>query len=77
MIRFKIDILKELKSKGYTTTRIRNEKIISEGTLTRIRTNDGGPVSTTTINTLCNILKRQPGALLEWIPDTDQKKETE
>ena len=69
MVRFKIDIMEALKNKGYTTTRIRKEGIISEGTLTRIRKNDGAPVSTATIDILCRILKKQPGALLEWIPD--------
>lgn len=78
MIRFKIDIMEALKNKGYTTTKIRKEKIIPEGTLTRIRKNDGAPVSTATINVICSILKKQPGAILEYIPDeqptTDQEK---
>ena len=69
MIKFKIDIMEALKNKGYTTTKIRNEKIIPEGTLTKLRNNDGAPVSTATVNTLCSILKKQPGQLLEYIPD--------
>ena len=78
MIRFKIDIIEALKNKGYTTTKIRKEKIIPEGTLTRIRKNDGAPVSTATLNVICNILKKQPGQIIEWIPDasgvSDQEK---
>ena len=79
MIRFKIDIIKALKDKGYTTTRIRKDKIIPEGTLTKIRNNNGEPITTTTLNVLCEILKKQPGQLLEYLPDTvqpskDQKK---
>lgn len=81
MIRFKIDVMEALKNKGYTTTKIRKEKIIPEGTLTRIRKNDGAPVSTATLNIICSILKKQPGQLLEYIPDeqpaTDQEKTTE
>ena len=82
MIRFKIDILEALKNKGYTTTRIRKEKIIPEGTLTRIRKNTGEPVTTATLNVICEILKKQPGQILEWIPDettpaADQEKTTE
>ena len=72
MIRFKIDIIKALKDKGYTTTRIRKDKIIPEGTLTKIRNNNGEPITTTTINVLCEILKKQPGQLLEYLPDTVQ-----
>ena len=72
MIRFKIDIIKALKDKGYTTTRIRKEKIIPEGTLTKIRNNNGEPITTTTLNVLCEILKKQPGQLVEYTPDTVQ-----
>jgi putative transcriptional regulator len=76
MIRFKIDVMEALKNKGYTTTKIRKEKIIPEGTLTKIRNNNGEPVTTTTINVLCEILKKQPGQLLEWIPDASQQENT-
>lgn len=73
MIRFKIDVIEALKNKGCTTTKIRKEKIIPEGTLTRIRKNDGAPVSTATLNVICNILKKQPGQIIEWIPDENDK----
>lgn len=72
MIRFKIDVLDALKSKGYTTTKIRKDRIISEGTLTKIRNNNGGAVTTDTINIICEILKRQPGSILEWTPDATE-----
>lgn len=74
MIRFKIDIIKALADKGYNTNRIRQEKLIAEGTLQRIRKNDGEPITTTTINTICGLLKKQPGQILEWIPDTEPKQ---
>lgn len=77
MIRFKIDIIEALKNKGYTTTKIRKEKIIPEGTLTRIRKNDGAPVSTATLNVICSILKKQPGQIIEWIPEDQQEKTNE
>lgn len=69
MIKFKIDIIKALAEKGYNTNRIRKEKIISEGTLQRIRNNNGEPVTTATINTICKILKKQPGQIIEFIDD--------
>lgn len=77
MIKFKIDVMEALKNKGYTTTKLRKEKIIPEGTLTKLRNNDGSPVTTATINILCNILKKQPGQLLEFIPDENQENTTE
>lgn len=68
MIKYKIDILEELKKKGYTTTRIRKDNIISESTLTSIRKNK--PITTATLDIICKLLKKQPGQILEYIPDT-------
>jgi putative transcriptional regulator len=70
MIRYKIDVLEELKKKGYTTTRIRNERILSEATLTNIRRNK--PITTATLDIICSILKKQPGQIIEYIPDAKQ-----
>ena len=52
MILYK-DILTKLKDAGYTTTRLRREKIISEGTLTKLRHNH--PITTETIDLICNL----------------------
>lgn len=74
MIRIKenVDILSMLKAKGYTTTRIRSEKILSESTLTAIRKNQDLNLNLKAINTICNIIERQPGYFLEWVPDAEQ-----
>lgn len=73
MIRFKIDVLQELKKKGYNTTRLRNEKIIPEGIITKIRTanknNDNVNISTMTLNTLCYLLGKQPAQIIEYVKD--------
>lgn len=71
MIRFKIDVLEALKNKGYTTTKLRKEKIIPEGTLTKIRNNTGEPFTTATLNVICKILNKQPGQIIEYIPDSE------
>lgn len=63
-------MFKLLKEKGYNTTRIRKEKVISEDTLTSIRAGKGG-LSHKTINKLCKILECQPGDLMEWIPEEE------
>lgn len=44
------DILGKLKNAGYTTTRLRKEKILSESTMTKIRNNQ--PIM---LDTLCKI----------------------
>lgn len=73
MIRYKIDVINELKKAGYNTVKIRNERIFSEATLTAIR--KGGNITTATLNTICNILKKQPGYILEWVPDQETEQE--
>ena len=69
MIRFKIDVLQELKNRGYNTNRIRQEHLISESSLQQIRT--GKMPGVKTINVLCALLHKQPGQLLEYIPDSN------
>lgn len=60
---YKIDILAALKEKGYVTTTLRKEKILSESTLTCIRQNK--PISWKAIETICELLDCQPGDILE------------
>ncbi len=71
MIKYKIDVVKELSNKGYTTNVIRKNKWISEATMTKIRR--GENINTTTLNILCVLLKCQPGDILEVVP-TDEEK---
>ena len=71
MIKYKIDVVKELSNKGYTTNVIRKNKWTSEATMTKIRR--GENINTTTLNILCVLLKCQPGDILEVVP-TDEEK---
>jgi putative transcriptional regulator len=60
------DIISRLAAAGYTTYKIRKDKLISEGTMQRLRENK--PISTDTIDTLCRLLDTQPGELIEYVP---------
>lgn len=71
MWKYKIDILKELSNRGYTSTKLRKDKIISEGTMQHIRNGKG--ITTETLNTICLILRCQPSDIIEIIP-TDEEK---
>lgn len=71
MYKYKIDILKELSKRGYTSTRMRKEKILSEATMQNLRKGKG--ITTDTINTICIILRCQPSDILEIVP-TDEEK---
>ncbi|WP_294855277.1 helix-turn-helix transcriptional regulator [uncultured Oscillibacter sp.] len=64
MILYK-DVLGKLLAAGYTTYRIRKEKLIPESTMQKLRS--GGIVTTDTLDTLCCLLHCQPGDLMEYV----------
>ena len=66
-IKYKVDIMDELKKKGYSSTRIRNEKLIGQSYLQQIR--HGELVSWKTVDTLCKILECNVGDLFEYVED--------
>lgn len=68
MLRYKTDILDALKKAGYSTYRIRKEKVLAEGTMQRIRMGSTA-ISLESLGILCNILQCQPGELIEWVPE--------
>ena len=57
-----------LKEKGYTTYRIRKEKLMGQGTLTALKNGTGG-LEHKTIERLCQVLDCQPGDLMEYVPE--------
>ena len=63
MLKYKIDVLTALKEAGYNTNRIRQEHILSEGTLQKLRTNT--IVSIEIIDKICDLLNMNPGDILE------------
>lgn len=69
MLKYKIDILDALKKAGFSTYRIRKEKLFAETTLTKFR--NGQIISADNLNNLCKYLNCQPGDVLEYIPDED------
>jgi putative transcriptional regulator len=64
-IQYKVDILAELKKKGYSSTRIREEKLIGQSYLQQLRR--GELVSWKTLDTICSLLECQPGDLIEYV----------
>ena len=65
MIKYKIDILEALKSKGYSTYKIRNDKILNESTVQKLRSNKY--INMENLDKLCILLDCQPGDLLEYV----------
>ena len=66
-IRYKVDIMEELKKKGYSSTKIRNDKLIGQSYLQQLR--HGELVSWKTLDTICALLECQPGDLIEYVED--------
>ena len=66
-IRYKVDILAELKKKGYSSTRIREDKLIGQSYLQQLRR--GELVSWKTLDTICSLLECQPGDLIEYVEE--------
>ena len=64
-IRYKVDVLVELKKKGYTSTKIREDKLIGQSYLQQLR--HGELVSWKTLDTICALLECQPGDLIEYV----------
>ncbi len=63
-IQYKIDVLSKLKEKGYSTYRLRKERIFGEATIQKIR--QGELVSWENISTMCKILGCQPGDIVKY-----------
>lgn len=66
-LKYKIDIMEALKNSGYTSYRMRKDKIIGERQLQQIR--NGEIVSNAILNKLCELLNCQPGDIIEYVDD--------
>ena len=65
--RYKLDVVQALKDKGYSTYRIRKDKLFSESTLQAFRENK--MVSWETLEQVCRILRVQVGELIEFFEE--------
>ena len=72
MIRYKIDIMKELNDKGYNYTRIKKEKLLSAQTLENIK--QGKSITLDTLNKVCLMTKLRVEDIIE-MTATDEERE--
>lgn len=68
MFRYKIDIIKALKDKGYNATRILRENTLPQATMQKVRTGNTN-ISLRTVNKICFLLDCQPDDILEYTKD--------
>ncbi len=68
MLRYKANIQEKLKEAGYSTYRLRQEKLLPESTVQKLRK---GNVTITleSLGVVCSLLRCQPGDLIEWVPE--------
>lgn len=70
-IAYKINVLEKLKDSGYSTYKLRKEKIMGEATIQKLRNNE--PVSWENISIICKLLNCQPGDILEYVEDENEE----
>ena len=63
-LRYKMNVLEELKKKDYSSTRIREEKLLGQSYLQQLRHQK--LVSWAAIDTLCKLLDCQVGDIVEY-----------
>lgn len=71
-VKYKIDVLAALKDAGYSTYKLRKEKLLGESVLQQIRENV--PVSWANISRICELLNCQPGDILEYERGADHEQ---
>lgn len=71
MLRYKIDVLPSLKEKGYSTAKLRKEKVMGENAIQSLR--EGKPISWANIDKLCELLQCQPGDILLYSANDTQE----
>ncbi len=68
-IKCKIDILRALKEAGYSSHRLRSEKLIGESAIQAFR--KGHIQGIHTLDVVCGLLQVQPGDILEYVYGED------
>lgn len=69
-VKYKIDVLAALKNAGYSTYKLRKEKLLGESVIQQLR--DGALVSWPNMGRLCHLLNCQPGDIMEYVPDDSE-----
>ncbi|WP_270578112.1 helix-turn-helix domain-containing protein [Anaerostipes caccae] len=74
MLRYKIDIIRELKKVNLTFTTVKKNKVFSQCTMMKFQRGDTS-ISHRNLNRLCSVLKLQPGDILGYVETGEDKIE--
>lgn len=69
MLAYKINVLETLKESGYTTTRLRKEKLLGENAIQSLRHNE--MIGLIALEKICAMLDMQPGNIIKYVEDAD------
>lgn len=72
---YKVNVMDQLKAKGYSSTRLRKEKLLGESYMSQLRRGD--MISWAALDLVCSLLDCQIGDLIEHVKDTGVDKTTE
>lgn len=72
MLVYKVNVLDKLKEAGYSSYKMRKEKLLGEATIQKLRENR--MIGIESIDAVCRMLQCQPGDIIEY---TDEKKTEE
>lgn len=70
MLTYKINVLETLKESGYTTTRLRKEKLLGENAIQSLRRGD--MIGIIALEKVCTLLDMQPGNIIKYVEDTEK-----
>ena len=71
MLIYKIDVLESLKEAGYSTTRLRREKLLNESAIQYLR--EGKTVGVKALDNICRLLDMQPGNIIKYVEEVHDK----
>lgn len=67
MFVYKFNVLDALKEAGYSTTRLRKEKLLGENAIQSLRHNE--MVGIIALDKICKLLEMQPGTIIEYVEE--------
>lgn len=70
MFVYKFDVLEALKENGYTTTKLRKEKLLGENAIQSLRR--GEMVGIIALEKICKLLDMQPGNIIKYEEKTKE-----
>lgn len=65
MLVYKFDVLEALKEAGFTTSRMRKEKLLGENAIQSLRNNE--MVGIIALEKICKMLDMQPGNIIKYV----------